>query len=145
MRAGRLGLQKPEQRDQATEAARLKGAAREAEDADLVARLIGLDEEPVAGLDALGDAVADGPDGKRPPTEVLVGGNADLVVCDLCDAVSALPGHGAIQLHDVGSLVLVVGPVPGAVEKAQKSLHQAAPRFDFRTAFARSCDRRACR
>ena len=52
----------PESAIRPAEAARLEGAAREAEQIDLVALLVVLAQEAIAALDAAADAEADGAD-----------------------------------------------------------------------------------
>src|SRR5436190_14147521 len=71
------------ERDQAGEAACLECSAREADEEDLVSRLVILTQEAIAALDAAADAEADGTDREGPLAQSRFGGDADLVVHDL--------------------------------------------------------------
>src|SRR5207244_5472519 len=92
LRRGRPGDAR--ERDQAGEAARLEGSAREADRIDLVAVLVVLAQEAIAALHAIANAEADRADGKGEPAEVL-GGDADDVLHQLPHPVRSLGGDGA--------------------------------------------------
>ena len=114
------------ERDQAREAACLGCSAREADEEDLVSRLVILTQEAIAALDAAADAEAHRADREAPLAQRRLGGDADLVVGHLRDPAGVGRQNDALQLDDVG-LLGVLGLVPGAVEKAQQPLHLTDP------------------
>jgi len=114
------------ERDQAREAACLECSAREADEEDLVSRLVILTQEAIAALDAAADAEADGTDREGPLAQSRLGGDADLVVHDLGDPAGVCRKNRTLQLDDIGP-VRVFRLVPGPVEKAHQPLHCTLP------------------
>ena len=117
----------PGERDQAGEAAGLEGPAREADEVDLVAVLVVLAQERVAAPDAVADAEADGTDGEGEPRPEVLGGDADDIVHELADTLRIQVGDEAVELDDIGDLVLFARLVPGPVEQHHQPLHDASP------------------
>ena len=93
-----------------------EGPAGEADDIDLVAILVVLAQERVAAPDAVADAEADGADGEGELGTQVIRGDADDVVHQLLHPVDIRVGDGAVQLDDIGDLVLFAGFVPRPVE-----------------------------
>jgi len=104
-----------EQGNKAGQAAGLEGAAREAEEEDLVARFVGIGQKAVAFQDAIAQLVADGAFyelrthafGRIDPPDVAR---------NLPDAVCVLGQNVSVKLDDVGEDCSLFVTIPGSVQ-----------------------------
>src|SRR5438552_8471202 len=122
--------------DQPDQASRGVGAAAEAEDVDLVPRLVVLREPPVSLLDVLRESPAEGAAGDL---VVPVRADSRVVEARLLAVVRAARGNGLAHANDVGPALPVV---PGAVEENdQFSGHLAS--FSSGDPYFSPCSRRS--
>jgi hypothetical protein len=112
--------EEPDQPDQAAETAHRVRAAREAEEKQLVARLIIVDEEAIRLLDVLGQAHAE--EAADEPVQQIAGADPGVIEHDLGHPEVVGGTNGADHLDHVRWVVLLVGPVPRSIAADDQSL-----------------------
>jgi hypothetical protein len=125
-----LGPQNAGVAHQPDRAAGSERAATEAQEVELVARLVALDQEAIALPHVAGEAEAEGAaaDALKPP-----GADPALVMQELGGPVPVLPGDGESELRHVrgsgGAVVQLIRPVPGPVATDDQPLGHEAIRL----------------